>query len=112
MAVLKLDDKSWEEVRPGVFRKIAYLEHLMTVMFEFRNGPWPGADPFHSHVHEQASYVAKGEIIFYCEGEDDQHLKEGDLFYIPSGKKHSIKVLSKVVRLVDSFTPIREDFLK
>ena len=111
MTVKKYSEDNWEEVRDGVFRKIVYLKDIMTVMVEFRNGPWNVAEPFHSHVHEQTCYVAKGEIILYCDGEPDQHLVEGDLFYIPSGRKHTIKVMSPMARLVDSFNPIREDFL-
>ncbi len=111
MAVLKYSENTWEEIREGVFRKMVYLEQIMTVMIEFRNGPWIEADPYHSHPHEQTCYIGKGEIILSCEGEPDQVLNEGDLFYIPSGKKHTIRVLSPVARLIDSFSPIREDFL-
>ncbi len=111
MNVLKYETESWVELRKGVFRRIVHLEHLMTVMFEFRNGPWSEAEPFHSHPHEQTCYIAKGEIMLHCEGEPNQHLTEGDLFYIPSGKKHTIQVLTEMARLVDSFSPIREDFL-
>ena len=50
-------------------------------------------------------------IIFYCEGEPEQHLKEGDMFAVPSGKNHTIKLLTREARLIDSFNPIREDFL-
>ena len=111
MAVKKYIEENWEEVREGVFRKIVNLEHLMTVMIEFRNGPWRKAEPYHSHPHEQTCYIAKGEVILYCEGQPDQHLHEGDLFYIPSGIKHTICVLTPLARLIDSFTPVREDFL-
>ena len=68
-------------------------------------------EPPHSHPHVQTSYIASGEIIFYCEGEPDQHLKAGDMFEVPSGKLHTIKLLTEKARLVDSFSPIREDFL-
>jgi len=112
MAVKKYSEDDWQRVRDGVFRKIVTLNDLMTVMIEFRNGPWSEAEPYHSHVHEQTCYIAKGEIILYCEGETDQHLEEGDLFYIASGKKHTIRVLSPMARLVDSFSPIRKDFLQ
>lgn len=111
MAVTKYKDENWEQIREGVFRKLVYLEHIMTVMIEFRNGPWSQADPYHSHPHEQTCYIAKGEILLLCEGEPEQHLTEGDLFYIPSGKQHTIRVLTQVARLVDSFSPIRADFL-
>jgi quercetin dioxygenase-like cupin family protein len=111
MAIQRYAEDNWEEIRNGIFRKIVYLEDIMTVMVEFRNGPWSEADALHSHPHEQTCYVARGEIVLYCEGEDDQRLTEGDLFYIPSRKKHSIRVLSPMVRLIDSFSPIREEFI-
>ena len=111
MAIKKYSEDNWEEVRNGVFRKVVYLKDIMTVMIEFRNGPWSEAEPFHSHPHEQTCYIAKGAVILYCEGEPDRQLEEGDLFYIPSGIKHTIKVVSGMARLVDNFTPIREDFL-
>ena len=111
MAVKKYSEENWEEVRSGVFRKIVYLKDIMTVMIEFRNGPWNEAEPFHFHPHEQTCYIAKGKIILYCEGEPDQQLVVGDLFYIASGIKHTIKVISPMARLVDSFSPIRENFL-
>jgi len=51
MAVKKYSEDNWEEVRSGVFRKIVCLKDIMTVMIEFRNGPWNEAEPFHSHPH-------------------------------------------------------------
>jgi len=111
MAVLQFDQIPYEIVRSGLERKIIHTDNLMTVLIDFSNGPWDEPEPPHSHPHEQTSYVAKGEIIFYCEGEPDQHLKAGDMFAVPSGKKHTVKLLTKEVRLVDSFNPIREDFL-
>jgi quercetin dioxygenase-like cupin family protein len=111
MAIQRYNENNWDEIRKGVFRKIVYLEDIMTVLVEFRNGPWNEADPFHSHPHEQTTYVAKGEIILSCEGEPDHQLAEGDMFYIPSRKKHTIRVMSTLVRLVDNFSPIREEFI-
>ncbi len=101
-----------EEIKPGVYRTLTYTDNLMLAIIDFTTGPWDEPEPPHSHPHEQASYVAEGEIIFYCEGEEDKHLKAGDTFAVPSGKKHTVKLLSEKVRLIDSFNPIREDFLK
>jgi hypothetical protein len=33
------------------------------------------------------------------------------MFAVPSGKKHAIQLLSPTARLIDSFNPVREDFL-
>lgn len=112
MPVLKNKELQGEQVKPGLKRKVVYLENLMTAVYDFDNGPWSEPDPFHSHVHEQISYVVSGEIIFSCEGEPDQHLVPGDMFYAPSGKKHRIKLLTQYARVIDNFSPIRKDFLK
>lgn len=101
-----------EQIKEGVYRSIIYTNDLMMAIIDFTNGPWDDPEPFHSHPHEQITYVARGEIIFYCEGREEQHLKEGNQFAVPSGKKHTVKVLTKHVRLIDNFTPIREDFLQ
>lgn len=111
MAVLKFDEVTFEKVKEGLQRKIINTDTLMCVLIEFSNGPWDEPEPPHSHPHEQTSYVAEGEIMFYCEGEPDQHLKPGDMFAVPSNRKHTVKLLTKKVRLVDNFTPLREDFL-
>ena len=111
MAVVKFDEVPAIKIKEGLERKIIRTNDLMTVVIDFSNGPWEMPDPPHSHPHQQTSYVAEGEIIFYCEGEPDQHLKAGDMYAIPSGLKHTVKLLTKKVRLIDSFYPVREDFL-
>ena len=111
MAVVKFDEVPFKKIREGVQRKIILTDDLMTVLIDFSNGPWEHPDPPHSHPHQQTSFIAEGEIIFYCEDESEQHLKAGDMFAVPSGKKHTIQLLSKKARLIDSFYPVREDFL-
>jgi mannose-6-phosphate isomerase-like protein (cupin superfamily) len=111
MPVLKYDETEAFKVREGVNRKLIHLHHLMTVIIDFTNGPWSEPDPPHSHPHEQTTYIADGEILFICEGEANQKLKAGDMFSVPSNKQHTIQLLSKKARLVDSFNPIREEFL-
>jgi quercetin dioxygenase-like cupin family protein len=111
MAVVKFSESVAQYVHPGLERRIIYAPHLMTVIVDFSDGPWPEAEPFHSHAHEQTCYVAEGEIIFYCEGEPEQHLSAGDLFAVSSGLKHTIRLLSAKARLIDSFNPIREEFI-
>lgn len=101
-----------EQIKDGIYRSVVYTQNLMMAIIDFATGPWNEPEPYHSHPHEQIAYVAKGEIIFYCEDRPEIHLKEGDVYAVPSGKKHTIKLLTKEVRLIDSFIPIREDFLK
>lgn len=111
MPVLIFDSEKYFEVKKNVRRKILHNQNLMTVLIDFTGGPWKEPDPPHSHPHEQVTYIAEGEIIFFCEGEKDQKLKAGDMFSVPSGKEHTIQLLSEKARLIDSFYPLREDFL-
>ena len=100
-----------EKLSHGNERRIAYLENLMVVVFDFTNGPMKSADPPHSHPHEQITYVADGELFFF-KGEKKHHLEKGDMIAIPSGIPHCIQTISIHVRLIDSFNPVRKDFLK
>jgi len=112
MPVLTFDQTEGERFRPGFERRVLHTSHLMTVVLDIDNGPWDAPDPFHSHPHEQVSYIAEGEVLFFAEGEEPRRLRAGDLFAVPSGQPHTIQLLSKRARLVDSFNPIREDFLR
>jgi len=104
-------ESTWKELAPGVRRKLIHTDHLMMVIVEFTNGPAEVPDPFHDHPHEQVSYIAEGELLLFIEGAGEQKLQKGDLFAIPSGIPHTIQTLSPVVRIIDSFTPLRQDFL-
>ncbi len=55
--------------------------------------------------------MAEGKLFLFLD-EEKHFLAEGDVFTIPSGVQHCIQTVSKHVRLVDSFSPVREDFLK
>jgi mannose-6-phosphate isomerase-like protein (cupin superfamily) len=99
------------EISPGVFRRFIHLDKLMTAVIDFTNGPWEKPEPPHSHPHEQTSYVAKGKLMVYI-GDEEYELEQGDIFYVPGNVPHTVKILSKEVRLVDNFSPIREDFIK
>jgi len=112
MATLKFEEVPYQKVRDGLERKIIQTDNLMTVLIDFTDGPWEEPEPPHSHLHEQTSYIASGEIMFFCEDEEPVKLQTGDMFAVPSGKKHTIQLLTPKARLVDSFNPVREDFLK
>jgi quercetin dioxygenase-like cupin family protein len=111
MAILKYDEIPKQQIREGAERRIGHTDNLMIVVVDFYDGPKARPDPPHSHPHEQVSYVAEGEILFVM-GDQQARLSQGDMFLVPSGKPHSIQQLTEHVRLVDCFTPIREDFLR
>ena len=91
-------------------RYLGYTDKLMMVVIDFDDGPTSEADPPHSHPHEQMSYVAEGQIIVHI-GAEQTRLGPGDMFTVPPDVPHTVQLLSTHVRLVDVFTPLREDFL-
>jgi len=111
MPTLKYSQSNPEKIADGIERRLVHTESLMTAVLDFSGGPKAEPDPFHSHPHEQSCYIAAGKVLFLMEGEEPVELSEGDMFYVPSGKSHAIQLLSEKARLVDSFSPIREDFL-
>ncbi|MBN1180798.1 MAG: cupin domain-containing protein [Bacteroidales bacterium] len=110
MAIYKYKDMSVANPGNNIERRLAHLNDLMTAIIDFSNGPMIQPDPPHSHPHEQISYVAEGELYVFI-GEEKYHLKEGDVFAVPSGVPHTVQTLTGNVRLIDSFSPIREDFI-
>ena len=110
MPVLKADEAKVVEVKKGLSRRMLHTRNLMVVVIDFTNGPWNEPEPLQNHVHEQITYVAEGEILFFCEGEKEERLRAGDMFSVPSNKKHGIQLLSATAKLIDTFNPIREDF--
>jgi quercetin dioxygenase-like cupin family protein len=110
MATLKYHEATVQQVRPGVERRLAYSDHLMMAVLDFYDGPQTQPDPPHAHSHEQVSYVAAGEIFFIMDGQQTR-LGPGDMFTAPPDRPHSIQLLTEHVRLIDCFTPLREDFL-
>ena len=99
-----------EAIAAGRTRYLANTDNLMLAVIDFHDGPTSEPDPPHAHPHEQVSYVVEGEILFFLNDEPTR-LVPGDMFTVPPNITHSIQLLTEHVRLVDAFTPIREDFL-
>ena len=111
MDVITEKENPSQQIKPGLKRRIAYLDNILVAVIDFEEGPMAEPDPPHSHVHEQITYVAEGELWFFIE-DRKYRLQKGDIFKVPSHKPHTVQTISEHVRLIDSFTPVREDFIK
>ena len=111
MPILLYKDAQVQHPAPAVERRIINTPNLLTAIIDFAGGPSSVPDPMHAHPHEQITYIAEGEIIFFMEGEEPRVLRQGDMFAVPSNRMHAIQLLSETARLIDSFNPVREDFL-
>lgn len=79
---------------------------LMTVSFSFETG---AKGKPHNHPHVQSTYVESGRFRFMI-SDDCFEVGPGDSFVIPSDAVHGCECL-EAGRLIDSFTPRRDDFL-
>lgn len=98
-------------IAPGRERYLAHTTQLMMTVIDFDDGPAAEPDPPHQHPHEQITYVAEGELLFLV-GDDPHRVQAGDLVTVPPDTPHTVQILSKSVRLVDAFHPVRDDFLE
>lgn len=103
-------DSELEIIVPGKnYRKVlAHDGSIMVVEVYFED--FFEADT-HKHPHEQATYCLEGEFEFKI-GDEVKIIKAGDTIYMPSNVFHGCKLLTPKGKLVDIFTPQREDFLK
>ena len=111
MSAIRQNEAAHQTIAPGRERYLAHTENLMMVVIDFTDGPHEQPDPHHSHPHEQVTYVAEGELLFFL-GDVSYKLSAGDMITVPADMPHTIQLLTSKVRLVDTFSPIREDFLR
>lgn len=94
------------QLNGSVRRVMLDLPELMLVEFTFAKG---GVGALHSHPHIQSSYVAEGVFDVTIDG-ITQRIAAGGGYIVPSGLVHGV-VAIEAGKLIDSFTPRRDDFL-
>ena len=98
----------WENMGDGVKRKImGYDDNIMLVHVAFEQG---SIGTIHQHYNSQVTYVASGVFEINIDGKS-KRLKKGDSFYVPSNVLHGAVCIEKG-ELIDTFSPIREDFME
>ncbi len=107
MKVVRNEEALTRQMGEGTLHKVmSYDDNLMVCELTFEAG---ATGKLHSHPHTQITYAISGEHSFEIDGETVV-LKAGDTVYIPSGAMHNSTCLS-AGKIVDIFSPKREDFL-
>jgi quercetin dioxygenase-like cupin family protein len=92
---------------PGIERKtLVFGERTLMTEFLLKKG---NQLPQHSHPHEQTGYLVKGRIRLSI-GSEENDVKPGDSWCIPSGVEHGAEILEDSVA-IEVFSPVREDYL-
>lgn len=101
-------EMGWENPGPGIKRQImGYDGQLMMVKVVFEEG---AVGTMHEHYHSQATYVASGKFELTI-GEEKRILEAGDGYYVAPDVLHGCVCLEAGI-LIDTFSPMRADFLK
>ena len=65
--------------------------------------------PNHTHPHEQAGMLVEGELEMKIGGET-RSLKPGDLYIVPGNIEHYARCGDIPAKVLDIFSPVREEF--
>ena len=85
---------------------MAYDGQLMMVKVKFDQG---AIGSMHEHYHSQATYVVSGKFELTI-GDKKEIFSAGDGYYVAPDELHGCVCLEAGI-LIDTFSPVRADFL-
>jgi quercetin dioxygenase-like cupin family protein len=104
---LKSESNPIEDLGNGIKRQLlGYDSNLTLVRVHFEEG---AVGEIHSHPHQQATYVEKGQFEVEVEG-ITEILSTGDSFWVSGDIEHGVVALKEGI-LIDAFSPARSDML-
>lgn len=105
---ISAEGREWEQFGPGLYRQIlGYSGDIMSVRVKFDKD---GIAAMHSHPHTQTSSIISGKYEFTVDGQT-RTVTAGDGVLIRPGQQHECFCLEPGI-VIDSFSPMREDFVK
>jgi len=104
--VLSKEDCVCLSPKEGLAIFAAECEKTTLTLMEFEPGT---VLPEHTHPHEQVGYMIEGEAVFTIEGQS-YPVKAGQMWRFPGGLPHQVTVGDRPMRVVETFSPVREDF--
>ena len=108
MPFVQVDELPRMELFPKVLSGLIAGEKLMLSFLDMAEGC---VVPDHSHPHEQAGLVLAGKFRFRI-GAEEKIAASGDAFIVPPNVVHGGEVVEGPVRLLDIFSPPREDYVE
>jgi hypothetical protein len=109
------DDDAFEQVSPGMRRRVVAGEHLSVWFWRIDGGVGPTA--FHVHrQYEQLGFIAAGELEFRIGGDVRHTLGPGSFYLAPVGVPHGESRFrgdperGNEVWIIDVFSPPRVEY--
>jgi quercetin dioxygenase-like cupin family protein len=91
---------------PGIAMRAVWGERMMMCFFDLEPG---AALPAHSHPHEQVGMGISG-VIDLTIGDETRTIRPGDSYCIPPGVTHRAVASAEGARVLDVFSPVREEY--
>ena len=95
-----------KELAPGVRTRTFWGNNMLLSLVEID----PDCEvPRHTHPHEQGGMVTEGKLEMDVGGEL-KVLGPGEVYIIPGGVEHWVKAGNSTTKVLDIFSPVREEF--
>jgi quercetin dioxygenase-like cupin family protein len=105
MPFINLGSVDVRELLPGYHGRFIHTDRVTVAYWNIDAG---SPLPEHSHPHEQVTSLVEGAFELVIDGQA-RILGPGDVAVIPGGARHSGRSVTEC-RLVDIFSPVREDY--
>jgi quercetin dioxygenase-like cupin family protein len=100
------EERESKELFSGIVARTYWGENMLLAVVEVAAH---GVVPPHSHPHEQAGLVIEGELAFTV-GDETRTLRPGDVYVIPGGVEHTGVAGDMPCKVLDIFSPVREEY--
>jgi quercetin dioxygenase-like cupin family protein len=108
MAFINWGEVPAQTIGPGVRIRTPYGDRIMLSLVEIDDG---AVVPPHAHPHEQAGIVLEGVLELTIDG-NARTLAAGEAYIMPGHVTHSARAVGGPCRVLDVFSPIREDYAR
>lgn len=100
------ENRQTKELTEKILARTFWGEKLLLAVVDLEAG---AELPNHNHPHEQAGIVLEGVLEFTI-GRETRVLYPGDIYIIPGEVDHSVVVGGFPAKVLDVFTPVREEY--
>jgi len=103
MRAIDVSSMEWEQVYPGVHRRVTTSQHMTLTLYRFE----PGATyPLHHHAQEQLAFVVCGAVTFHNAG-TRVICRTNHLVIIPPNEPHAATADSTGAQVISVVSPPR-----
>lgn len=100
------ENRTAHELVPGIDARTYWGEKMLVAMVDLEANAHL---PRHSHPHEQVGTILEGKMEMTI-ADETKILQPGDVYIIPGGVEHEARTFDAPVRVMDVFSPVREEY--